>query len=88
MQRREKTTLLMGFACLAYSGLILLSPNVAGSVAFYGVFAAACAAVFVGCYYAYKFVYIVDRDRFKRAADLARLAEMLEAQRAERRNTD
>lgn len=88
MQRRQKLTLALGFGCLGYAGSILLSPYVAATVVFYGAFFAASAAIFVACYYAYRFVYIVDRDRFKRAAELAALADALEERRGSRRSTD
>jgi len=88
MQRREKTYLWIIALCFGYGGLILISPNAAGAVVFYGAFLAACAVVLIACYYAYRFVYIVDRDRLKRAAELAELAEMIQAQRARRRSTE
>ena len=88
MQRREKTYLWIMAFCFGFGSLILLSPVAAGSAIFYGAFIAACAAVVVACRYAYRFVHIVDRDRFRRAADLSALADVLEARREERRSTE
>jgi hypothetical protein len=88
MQRREKAYLWIIAFCFGYCALLLASPELFGTVVFYGVFFACCAAVIVACYYGYKFIYWVDKGRFQRAADLAKVADLLEEQREARRSTD